>query len=58
MMLLPPGQLCELFLAALEYFRNALFVSARLFLAVLTGEGSIGVFCKSFGIQLIHYLPE
>ena len=56
-MRLPPAELCELFLALLEYLSDTLFVPAGLFLAVLAGEGSVGILCESLGVELIRYLP-
>ena len=56
--MLPPAELFELFLAVLKNFFNALLVSAGLFLTVFTSERSICVFCESFRMELVGYLPD
>ena len=56
--MLPPAELLELFFAVLKDFFNALLVSAGLFLTVFTSERSVCVFCESFRMELVGYLPD
>ena len=55
---LPPAQLSESLFAELHDPCYALFVSAGLFLAVLTRQGCVCVLSESLRVELIHYLPQ